>query len=264
MGGFLVILVLLYWGVRGAVLLGIALTAAAGYLLGEGRAPAAVMAVPWSEEYDLGRIALQLDIGSVLALEYWPILLTLFLLSFLDTLGTLVGVGAAGNLLDEKGNFPEIEKPMLVDAVASMFSAAVGTTTSGAYIESATGIKEGARTGLAAVTVAGLFGLALFFIPLVEPLQELRFAYGPALMAVGVLMLPAVTKIQFDDLTEAAPAVATIAMMVFTYNIGNGLTAGLVLYPLFKLTAGRWRELNGGAIVLGLLCLVYYLFGLPH
>jgi AGZA family xanthine/uracil permease-like MFS transporter len=153
---------------------------------------------------------------------------------------------------------------MLVDGLSCMFSALVGTSTSGAYIESATGIKEGARTGLAAVVVAGLFAVLLFFIPLVRPLQQLTYAYGPALMAVGVLMLPAIAKIDFTDLTESIPAVTTITMMLFTFNIANGLTAGLVLYPIFKLAAGRWKEINLGSIVLGLLCLVYFVFGLPH
>jgi AGZA family xanthine/uracil permease-like MFS transporter len=262
--GFLLTVTLLHWGVRGAILLGIVLTAAAGFLFGEARAPGTVFAVPWGEDYDLGEIALELDVEGVLQLQYLPILLTLFLLSFLDTLGTLVGVGSAGGMLDRDGNFPHIERPMLVDAAACMFSALVGTSTSGAYIESATGIREGARTGLAAVTVALLFAAALFFIPLVEPLQQLKYAYGPALMAVGVLMLPAVTKIDFGDLTEAVPALATIALMLFTYNIGNGLTAGLVFYPVFKLTAGRVRELNAGSVVLGLMGLVYFVFGLPH
>ena len=136
--------------------------------------------------------------------------------------------------------------------------------TSGAYIESATGIKEGARTGLAAVVTAMLFGLSLFFIPLFQPLQQLAFAYGPALMAVGVLMLGAITKVDFSDLTETVPALATIAMMLFTYNIANGLTAGLVLYPVFKLAAGRFKEINLGSVILAVLCLVYFVFGLPH
>jgi AGZA family xanthine/uracil permease-like MFS transporter len=205
-----------------------------------------------------------LDIAGVLRLSFLPVLLTLFLMSFLDTLGTLVAVGSAGNMLDEKGNFPEIEKPMLVDGLTCMFSALVGTSTSGAYIESATGIKEGARTGLAAVTTAGLFAVSLFFIPLVQPLQQLRYAYGPALMAVGILMIGAITKIDFKDLTESVPAIATIVMMLFTFNIANGLTAGLVLYPVFKLAAGRFKELNVGSVVLGLLCLVYFVFGVPH
>ena len=185
-------------------------------------------------------------------------------MGFLDTLGTLVGVGAAGRMIDEKGNFPDIERPMMVDAAACMFSALAGTSTSGAYIESATGIREGARTGLAAVTTAGLFAVSLFFIPLVQPLQNLRYAYGPALVVVGVLMIGSIRNIDFEDMTELVPAFITIVVMIFTYNIANGLTAGLVLYPFFKLITGRARELRAGSVVLGLLCLVYFVFGLPH
>jgi AGZA family xanthine/uracil permease-like MFS transporter len=264
LGGFVLIATLLYWNVRGGILLGIALTAAAGYVAGVGQAPQGVFALPWGEPYDLSEIAGQLDIEGVLQLSFLPILITLFLISFLDTLGTLIGVGAAGGMLDEHGNFKEIEKPMVVDAVSCMFSATIGTSTSGAYIESAAGIREGARTGLAAVTTGLLFAVALFFIPLITPLQQLKYAYGPALMAVGLLMLAVVRKVDFDDLTEAVPALATIALMLFSYNIANGLTAGLVLYPVFKVLAGRWRELNAGNVVLGALCLVYFVFGRPH
>jgi adenine/guanine/hypoxanthine permease len=262
--GFCVIAVLMCRGVKGAILLGIVLTGAAGYLLGLGNRPEQVMALPFTGEYDLSPIAGQLNIRGCFELRFLPVLLTLFLMSFLDTLGTLVGVGAAGGMLDEHGNFPEVERPMLVDALSCIFSALVGTSTSGAYIESATGVRAGARTGLAAVTVALLFAVSLFFIPLVQPLQGLAYAYGPALIAVGVLMLGSVTRIDFGDLTEAVPAFATIVMMVFTYNIGNGLTAGLLLYPLVKLAAGRWRDLNAGSVLLAAACLIYYVFGLPH
>lgn len=262
--GFLVISILLYHRIRGGILLGIAATAVLGYVTGLGEAPRAVAALPFVGEFSLEAIAFKLDILGMLKLSMLPILLTLFLMGFLDTLGTLVGVGAAGNMVDEKGNFPNIERPMMVDAVTCVFSATVGTSTSGAYIESATGIREGARTGLAAVTTALLFVVSLFFIPLIQPLQHLRYAYGPALIAVGVLMIGSIKKIDFNDLAEVIPSFATIVMMIFTYNIANGLTAGLVLYPLFKVLAGRWKELNAGAVVLGLLCLVYYVFGLPH
>jgi len=262
--GFVLICILLYRRVRGAILIGIALTAAIGIAAGLGRAPKAVLALPFTGDYSLAPIAGHLDIVGVLKLSFLPVLLTLFLMSFLDTLGTLVGVGSAAGMLDEKGNFPQIERPMLVDALTCMFSGVVGTSTSGAYIESATGIREGARTGLAAVMTAGLFAVALFFIPLIEPLQHLRYAYGPALVAVGVLMIGAVRKIEFDDMTELVPAFTTVVMMLFTYNIANGLTAGLVVYPVMKLAAGRWRELNAGSVVLALLCLVYYVFGQVH
>jgi len=262
--GFIVIMTLMIRRIRGAILIGIVVTAIAGLLLGFGHAPAHVFAMPFVGDYSLAPIALHLDITGVLRLSLLPILLTLFLMSFLDTLGTLVGVGAAGGMLDERGNFPDIEKPMTVDAIACAFSGLVGTSTSGAYIESAVGIREGARTGLAAVTTAILFALSLLFIPLVEPLQQLRFAYGPALIAVGVLMLESVRRIDFDDLTEVVPAFATIAMMIFTYNIANGLTAGLMLHPLMKLLTGRVREIGAGSVILAALCLVYYVFGLPH
>jgi AGZA family xanthine/uracil permease-like MFS transporter len=263
-GGFILIMVLLQRRIRAAILIGIVTTAIVAIALGLSGAPAHFFALPFVGPYSLAPIALQLDIAGVLRVSFLPILLTLVLMSFLDTLGTLIGVGAAGGMLDEKGNFPQIERPMTVDAIACIASGLLGTSTSGAYIESATGIREGARTGLAAVTTGVLFALSLFFIPLIEPLQQLRCAYGPALIAVGVLMLDSVRHIDFNDLTELVPAFVTIVMMVFTYNIANGLTAGLLLYPVMKILTGRHRELAPGSIVLAVLCLIYYVFGLPH
>jgi AGZA family xanthine/uracil permease-like MFS transporter len=254
-GGFITIMALMQRRVRGAILIGMLGTAVVGVACGFGHAPRGLFAMPFAGEYSLAPIALQLDVPRVLRLSFLPVLLTLFLMSFLDTLGTLVGVG---------GELPNIERPMTVDAISCSLSGLLGTSTSGAYIESAVGIRDGARTGLAAVTTAALFALSLFVIPLMEPLQELRYAYGPALIAVGVLMLESVRGIEFDDMTEVVPAFATIAMMVFTYNIANGLTAGLVLHPLMKVLAGRAREVRGGGWLLAALCLLYYVSGLPH
>jgi AGZA family xanthine/uracil permease-like MFS transporter len=262
--GLLITSVLMARRVHGAILLGIVATAVAGYACGLGAVPKAIVALPFVGEYDLRPVAMQLDIAGTLKLSFLPILLTLFVMSFLDTLGTLVGVGAAGNLLDKNGNLPEIHKPMLVDAGSCMFAAVVGSSTSGAFIESAAGVKEGARTGLAAVTTAALFAVTLFFIPLVQPLQSLEYAYGPALVVVGALMMSSVKHIDFDDPTEALPAFLTLSLVVFTYNIANGLTAGLILYPLLKLLAGRWREIRPGIVVLAAICLAYYVVGLVH
>ncbi len=262
--GFVVMAALLYRRVPGAILIGIVVTALAGAIAGVGQLPTRIIALPFIAPYDLGPIAFQLDVVSVLRLSFLPILLTLFLMSLLDTLGTLVGLGAAAGMLDEKGDFPEIEKPMLVDAVTCAVAGVVGTSTSGAYIESATGIREGARTGMASLVTAMLFVGSLFFIPLFEPMQSLRYAYAPALMIVGMLMLGAVARIDFDDLTELVPAFTTVVVMVFTFNIANGLTAGLLLYPVMKVLSGRARELRAGAIVLAALCALYYGFGIPH
>lgn len=262
LGGFALIALLILWRIRGAILLGIAGTALAGILLGHARAPDTWLAWPW--DYDLGAIAGQLDIVNVLRLSFFSILLTLFLISFLDTLGTLFALGAAGDMLDDKGNLPDLEKPMIVDSVSCMASAWLGTSTSGAFIESATGIKEGARTGLAAVVTGVLFLAALFFIPLFSALQEMKFAYFPALMIVGLLMFQAARHLDFDDLTEMVPALVTIVMIVFTYNIANGLTAGLILHPLMKLAVGRWRSIHPGSAILAAMCLLYYVLGRPH
>jgi AGZA family xanthine/uracil permease-like MFS transporter len=254
LGGVLLMAALLTLRVRGALLIGIVITGAAGILLGLAPPPAGLVAWPHFRGPDgLGAIAGKLRFSETLAdgrtihlfsLTMLPVLLTLFLMDFLDTLGTLLGVGAAGNMLDQKGDFPRIERPMLVDAGTCVFSALVGTSTSGAYIESATGIREGARSGLAAVVTGLLFLLCLFFVPAAGTLSGLRFAYGPALIVVGTLMIRSVRQIDFDDPSELIPAFLTIAMMVFTYNIANGLTAGLVVYPLLKLITGKVRQIT--------------------
>ena len=109
-----------------------------------------------------------------------------------------------------------------------------------------------------------LFAASIFFIPLVQPLQSLSYAYAPALIIIGVMMLGSVKKIDFDDPTESVPAFVTLAMIVFSYNIANGLTAGLIVHPLLKAAAGRWREIKPGAVALALACLVYYVFGITH
>jgi AGZA family xanthine/uracil permease-like MFS transporter len=244
--------------------MGIVASAVGGHYLRVADAPTRLTAMPFVGKYSLAPIAFHLDIPDVLTLKFLPILLTLLLMSFLDTLGTLVGVGAAGEMLDKAGNFPDIERPMTVDALACIFSPLIGTSTSGAFIESAAGIREGARTGIAAITTGLLFAVSLFFIPLAEPLQKLSFAYGPALIAVGVMMVSNIRNVDFDDLTEFVPAFATIVMMIFTYNIANGLTAGLVLHPAMKLVTGKWKELRIGSLVLAGMCVIYYVYGLPH
>ena len=264
LGGLGLTVILQARRVGGAILIGMIATGATGYALGLGAAPRGVFALPFTGDLSLAPIAFELDITSVVQLSFLPILMTLFLVSFLDTLGTLVGLGSAAKLLDERGDFPQIHRPMMASALSCVFGSLVGTSTSGAFIESAAGIREGARTGLAAVTTAVLFLATLFVVPLIQPLQELQYAYAPALIVVGIAMMPAIRGIDFDDSTELIPAVATLAMMVFTYNIANGLTAGLAIYPWLKLAAGKARGVPSGAWLLSILCLLYYVFGVPH
>jgi AGZA family xanthine/uracil permease-like MFS transporter len=200
----------------------------------------------------------QLDFSQVMSVGFLAVVLTIFILAFVDTMGTLIGVSTRAGFLDEKGNLPQIERPMLADALATTFAAAVGTTTAGAYVESATGVEAGGRTGLTAVVTALLFVLALFFTPFVTTIPPQ--AYGPALIVVGILMIGPVTKINFKDFTELVPAFATIALMSFTFNIGVGMTAGFVLYPFCKVVAGRRREIRAGMWVLAALSLLFFVF----
>jgi AGZA family xanthine/uracil permease-like MFS transporter len=244
--------------VRGAILIGIVVTGVAGVLLGMGHAPARIFAMPFTGAYSLAPIALQLDIAGVLRLSFLPILLTLFLMSFLDTLGTLVGVGAAGGMLDDKGNFPGIEKPMTVDAIACIVSGLVGTSTSGAYIESATGIEEGGRTGLTGVVVAVLFLASLVLAPLFTAVPPL--ATAPALIVVGALMMEGVREVDWKRFDEAIPAFLTVIGIPFTYSIANGIALGLVSWVAIKLLSGRWREVHWLMVVLAVLLVLYYAF----
>jgi AGZA family xanthine/uracil permease-like MFS transporter len=173
-------------------------------------------------------------------------------------MGTLIGVSARAGFLDEQGRLPQIERPMLADALATTVAPLVGTTTAGAYIESATGVEAGGRTGFTAVVVAACFAAALFFSPFVAAIPPQ--AYGPALVVVGSLMLEPITRVKFDDFTELVPAFAVVALMSFTYNIGVGITAGFVLYPFAKVVAGRWREVKPGLWVLAALSLMFFIF----
>ncbi len=262
--GILVTLLLVLRGVRGAILLGMLPGAAAGFALGLAPAQRSWMALPFVGDFSIAPIFLELDIAGILRPEHLPVLGTLALMGFLDTLGTLVALGAAAGQLDQSGRLPGIEKPMAVDAVASMASALLGTSTSGAYIESATGVRAGARTGIASLVTAALFAATLFFAPAAGALQAMPFVYAPALVVVGALMMRAAKGVAFDDLAEAVPALATIALTLFTYNIANGLAAGLTLAPLARWSAGRVRETSLGGWLLAAACFAYFTLGLRH
>jgi AGZA family xanthine/uracil permease-like MFS transporter len=161
-------------------------------------------------------------------------------------------------MVDGEGNLPQMEKPMLADALATVAGALMGTSTTGAYLESAAGIEEGGRTGLTAVTTAVLFLLALFLAPLFTMIPAC--AYGPALIVVGMVMITPLKMLKADDYSELIPAFTVITLMCFTFNLGMGIAAGFVVYPLFKVASGRLREVSSGSWVLFVLCLLFFLF----
>ncbi len=252
--GFLLIATLLIRRMPGAILIGIVATTILGIATGVTPRPHGWISAPPS----LAPTFLKLDFASVFTWGFFPVVLTIFVMAFVDTMGTLIGVSARAGFLDEKGELPQIERPMLADALATMFAPLVGTTTAGAYIESATGVEAGGRTGFAALVTAACFALTLFFSPFVSAIPPQ--AYGPALIVVGLLMLAPVVRFRFDDFTELIPSFAVVALMSFTYNIGIGITAGLVLYPVCKVVAGRGREVRGGLWVLSALSVLFFIF----
>ena len=252
--GFLLMAVLMIRRFPAAILVGILVTTFVAFATGITHAPSSFVSMPPS----LAPIAFQLDIRSVLHWGFFPVILTVFIMAFVDTMGTLIGLSARAGFLDEQGNLPQIERPMIADALSTTFGAVIGTTTSGAFIESATGIEAGGRTGLTAVVTALCFVGTLFFAPFIGAIPAQ--AYGPALIIVGLLMLAPITRIQFDDFTELIPAFAVVALMSFTYNIGIGMTAGFVLYPFCKLVARRTKEVKPGLWVLATLSLLFFVF----
>jgi adenine/guanine/hypoxanthine permease len=218
------------------------------------RLPEALVGLPPS----LSPVFLELDIAGALSWGFFSVILTVFVMDFVDTMGTLIGLSYRAKLLDENGELPEIEKPMLCDALATTAAALLGTTTTGAYIESAAGIEEGAKSGFASVVTAVLMLSALFFAPLFSVIPS--FAYGPALIIVGMMMIGPVANINFDDMSELIPAFITITLMCFTYNLGIGMTAGFVTYPVIKLFAGKIREVNAGMWILFAFSLAFFIF----
>jgi AGZA family xanthine/uracil permease-like MFS transporter len=252
--GFILIGALMLWRVPGAILLGILGASAAAFALGVAKAPQGWISGPPR----LAPIFLALDIRGALRLDFLGVMLSIFVMALIDTMGSLVGVSARAGFLDERGNLPQIERPMIADALATTFAALAGTTTSGAFIESAAGVSAGGRTGCTAVVVAAMFAVSLFFAPIVTAIPPA--AYGSALIIVGSMMMAPIAQIDFEDPTELLSAFAIIALMSFTYNIGVGITAGLVLYPFFKLIAGRRREVPPGLWALAALSLMFFIF----
>lgn len=252
--GFLLIGFLMIKKVRGSILIGILSVTALSILFGIVSLPEKIISLP----PDISPIFLKLNIGGAFSWGFFAVILTVFVMDFVDTMGTLLGLSLKANLLNEEGELPEIEKPMLCDALATVAASLLGTTTTGAYIESATGIEAGGRSGFTAVVTAFLFLATLFFAPLLSMIPS--FAYGPALIIVGMLMISPVQKLKFDDISELLPVFSVITLMSFTYNIGIGMTAGFLVYTLMKTLTGKAKEIRTGMWALSILSLLFFIF----
>ncbi|MBD3234922.1 MAG: NCS2 family permease [candidate division Zixibacteria bacterium] len=252
--GLMLITIFLLKRIPGGMLLGIIGAAILAFILKTAPLPEKIISMP----PDITEILFHLDIKGALTWGFFSVILTVFVMDFVDTMGTLIGVSSLAGLLDKDGNLPEIEKPMLVDSTSTILASFLGTTTAGCYIESAAGINAGARTGFASIVTGLLFLLALFFAPFLTAIPP--EAYGPALIVVGFIMFKPITGIKFDDFSELIPGALTITLMSFTFNIGIGMTAGFIFYPLLKLLTGKAREIHPGMYILFVLSLLFYIF----
>lgn len=252
--GLILLAVLVIRKVPGAILIGILITAVLAVIAKVSAAPHQLVSLPPS----LKPLLWQLDLRGALTWKAFPVVLTIFIMAFVDTMGTLIGLSARAGFLDEEGQLPQIERPMLVDAICTTLAPVIGTTTSGAFVESATGIEAGGRTGLTAFVTGSCFLLTLFFAPIVGAIPSV--AYGPALIIVGLFMLAPIVHIDFNDYTESVPAFAVVTLMAFTFNIAIGICAGFVLYPVCKLVAGKAAHLRPGLWVLTALSLLFFVF----
>lgn len=252
--GFVLISFLTIKKIKGSILIGILTITGASFVLGITPLPNQWLSLP----PDITPIFLKLDILGAIRWGFVAVILTVFVMDFVDTMGTLMGVSVKAGFLDQEGNLPEVEKPMLCDSLATVLASLLGTTTTGTYIESAAGVEEGGKSGLTAVVTALLFLSALIFSPLFTAIPA--HAYGPAMIIVGLLMIPPIQKLNFSDLTESIPAFSVVIFTIFTYNLGIGITAGFVLYTLLKILTGKFKCLTSGLIFLSLLSLTFYIF----
>lgn len=260
--GFLLMLFLVQRGIPGAIIIGIVLLTIIGLLIPatDGSRltsmPSAIVSAP----APIDETFLQLDLlylfqnfGAI-----YPILLALLFVDLFDTIGTLIGVSRRANLLDQNGDLPKMSRAMAADAAATTAGALLGTSTTTSYVESAAGIEAGGRSGLTAVTVAGCFLLALIFTPILTIIPPQ--ATAPALVMVGIFMLHGLARLDFEDLTELAPAFVTMIAMPLTFSISEGIALGFITYVVIKGLSRQADQVTPLTAILALVFLLHYLF----
>lgn len=188
----------------------------------------------------LSPIFMKLDFASIFSIDFVIVMLAFLFVDMFDTLGTLIGVASKADMLDEEGKLPRIKGALLSDALGTTFGACCGTSTVTTFVESASGVAEGGRTGLTAITAAILFGLSLFLSPIFLAIPS--FATAPALVIVGFLMMTSITKIDFSDYSEAIPCFIAIIAMPFMYSISEGIAMGTISYVVLNLLTGKAKE----------------------
>ncbi|MDD2955859.1 MAG: NCS2 family permease [Oscillospiraceae bacterium] len=263
--GVIIIAVLSALNVKGSVLIGILATTVLSYLTGVTAMPENLSLNFAGQVSDFVNVSLfKFDFATLFATGNFltnlatviVLVLSFGMVDMFDSIGTFLGTAAKAGLLDKDGKMPGMKKALLCDAIATTAGACLGTSTVTTYVESAAGIGEGGKTGLTSAVTGLMFIVALFFAPFVGLIPSC--ATAPALIYVGFLMLGGITKMNFDDVTEALPGFLTVAIMPLTYSIANGIAFGLISYVLIKLFTGRYKEIRIGTVIIALLFVLKY------
>ena len=248
--GLLITSLLLAYNVKGAILIGILLTTLIGIPMGITQlSPYASFAPP-----SLEPVAFKLDFSNILHPNMFIVLFTFLFVDMFDTVGTLVGVCTKANMLTKGGEVPRCKQALFADAVGTIFGACMGTSTVTTYVESASGVAEGGKTGLTAVVVAILFTISLFLSHIFLSIPSA--ATAPALIIVGLFMMTPILEINLTDYTEAIPSFVCIIFMPFAYSIAEGITFGILAFTLLKLLTGRTKEITLFTWILAALLLI--------
>ena len=253
--GLVITGILVILNVPGALLIGIIATTIIGIPLGVTQL-AGVLSTPPSMKPILGQI--MTDPSQIFSLDMLVVVFTFLFVDMFDTIGTLVGVTTKANMVDEKGNPKRLNQAFMADAVGTVAGALLGTSTVTTYVESASGVAQGGRSGLTAFSVAVCFALAMFFAPLFTAIPG--SAVCPALVIVGLFMLSPIKDIPLDDMSEAIPAYLTMILMPVTYSISNGILLGLISYVVLNICSGKAKKVSWFMAVLALLFVLKFIF----
>lgn len=253
--GLIITGVLLAKNVKGALLIGIIATTVIGIPMGVTILPEGgkIMSLPPS----LSKVAFQFEWNNILSKDMIVVVFTFLFVDIFDTIGTLTGVASKANMLDEEGKLPRVSKALFADAVGTIGGACLGTSTVTTFVESASGVAEGGRTGLTALSTAGMFALSLLFAPLFTMVPA--SATGPALILVGLFMMSPIKEIDLDDFTEAIPAFLTILMMPLAYSIAEGIVFGMLSYVILKLLTGKGKQVSIVMYILSVLFIIRFM-----
>ena len=251
--GLIITGVLYVKNVRGALLLGILITTLIGIPMGITDFKGVL-----SQPHSIAPIFCQFDWKNIFTLDMLVVVFTFLFIDMFDTVGTLIGVCTKAKLVDEKGNIDRLNQAFMADAIATTVGACLGTSTTTTYVESASGVAQGGRSGLTAFVIACCFAVALFFSPLFLSIPAAAIA--PVLIIVGLMMLEPVKNIDFNDFSEAIPAFVCIIVMPLAYSISDGILIGMICYVVFNLLCGNFKKLTPTMIIFSILFILKYMF----